>query len=225
MAQVRDIIIKSFEEFHQAIMAYGRKTIAYRGVRKTSYELIPKVGRVKLLTKSADPEQQEKRVFELFRMRALPFLETPCETIWDWLALAQHHGLPTRLLDWTFNPLVAAYFAVEKEHSGDSAIYAFRIGPSLDIEANRDAFEVKKVCRFSPRHITDRIMVQSGVLTIHPNPTVPLTLERVDRYIVVQDFRRELKFICYRYGITRASMFPGLDGLTSHLEWLRTEKY
>jgi hypothetical protein len=47
----------------------------------------------------------------------------------------------------------------------------------------------------------------------------------VDKLIISSGFRRELKFMLYRYGITRASMFPGLDALSSHLEWLRVEKY
>jgi hypothetical protein len=222
---MQEVPINSFEELHNAIMSYGRKTIAYRGVRNSSYELIPKIGRVNFLDTSIIFERQEQRVLEYFKARSIPFIQTQCENLWDWLALAQHHGLPTRLLDWTLNPLVAAYFAVEKEHDGNSVIYAYKIRKYLNLELNPDPFKVDNISIFIPKHITQRITVQSGLFTIHPNPTEPMDSTDLVKYIVPHDFRRELKFILYRYGITKASLFPGLDSLAEHIEWLRTVKY
>ena len=83
----------------------------FRGVPKATYELVPKIGRIKGRSKT-DLYNLEREMFEMFKVHAVPFLADRPANDWEWLALSRHHGLPTRLLDWTLNPMVAAFFAV-----------------------------------------------------------------------------------------------------------------
>ena len=217
-------VIESFAKFHEVIESFGKRTVVYRGVRKESYRLIPKVGR--------HPGQSlasiwkiELEALRLFKERAVPFLDCTPANDWEWLAIAQHHGLPTRLMDWTRNPLVAAYFAVENENDGDSIVYAFERSGFIDTVSLPDPFEIDSVGRFIPRHITARIAAQAGLFTIHPNPLEPFCSETITKLVIKQPFRKMLKFTLHQFGVHRASMFPGLDGLAKHIEWLRTDDY
>ncbi|MEW5907437.1 MAG: FRG domain-containing protein [Elusimicrobiota bacterium] len=97
-----------------------KKGILYRGVKESGLELKPKVGWV--ARKDGDKKdilEYEMNLLRLFKERAVPYVEFLPSNEWDWLALASHHGLPTRLLNWTWNPLVAAYFAVAEEYGED----------------------------------------------------------------------------------------------------------
>jgi FRG domain len=79
-------------------------TLVWRGLARSSYSNASSLARL-----SDDYQRLERHLVRNFRKYA--HREAPGPTTWDWLSLAQHHGLPTRLLDWTFSPMVALHFA------------------------------------------------------------------------------------------------------------------
>ena len=214
--------VKTFSEFHDVIEKHYEQSPVFRGVRLSSYELIPKLGRCGI--GSNNVSKKEQIIFKLFKDRAVPYLSYSPQDDWDWLALAQHHGLPTRLLDWTRNPLVAAYFAVENQCEEDSLIYIYNTA-HIYTAKDQNPFKIDRPLKFIPRHVTTRITAQAGLFTIHPDPLRPLVSGKISHIIIKHEFRQKLKGILYNYGIHRASLFPGLDGLAQHIQWLRTSAY
>ena len=218
---MKEIKLESFEEFHQQVQSYNKEADIYRGVTNKDYQLVPKIGRVPLRPRQSR-QLEEGRIFRRFRERALPYLEFIPRNDWDWLAIAQHHGLPTRLLDWTRNPLAALYFAVEHESIHASAIYVLRGYKVLSTKIHPDPFEYPQVGKFVPDRITRRISAQLGVFTIHPEPEKPFLSDSLEKLIIPNRIRRQLKRIVDTYGINRATLFPDLDGLAHHITWQRT---
>lgn len=214
-------VIESLQDLIDFATSYGKSTVIYRGVKSTEYELIPKIGR-RMRNGRPLTVKQELYILRLFKQRAIAHMNRVPDP-WELLAIAQHHGLPTRLLDWTRNPLVAAFFAVEKEHNGDSAIYAYRSFKHLRIEDYPDPFQVDRISRIIPNHVTIRITVQSGLFTIHPNPYEPFKSTAIKKAIIPNLQRKTLKRALSTVGIDVASMFPDLDGIARHIDWLRTD--
>lgn len=221
---MKETVVTSFEEFHKMVQSRNTEKAIFRGIRNKNYVLIPQIGRL-FARRTEIRETEEREMFQLFRERALPYLDFQPRNDWDWLALAQHHGLPTRLLDWTRNPLVALFFAVEDEGENDSAVYALKDQEMLSISLESDPFKYPKVAKFIPDWIMQRIVSQLGVFTIHPNPEEVFSPDNLEKLIIPQKIHPELKNVLDKYGINRATLFADLDGLARYITWERMHRY
>jgi hypothetical protein len=222
---MKEIEIKTFTELHQVIENYDARTVIYRGVKSSQFPLIPKIGRIVPPDSAKSKEWNEKEILRLFKEQSFPYLDFVPGTDWDWLALGQQYGLPTRLLDWTANPLVACYFAVEQAADDDSVIYAYRNNSYIEVEEHPNPFRFRNVGKFIPRHLTKRITTQGGLFTVHPDPYQPFESEDMEKILIPNRIRSTLKKTLNKYGVDRFALFPGLDSLAAHIEWLQSKGY
>ncbi|MDY0035527.1 MAG: FRG domain-containing protein [Zoogloea oleivorans] len=152
-------IINSFDAYlkviHEEFPRTNGNRLYYRGQGKRAeegFDLKPSVARYPQLKKLSLPQREykEAEVLETFSNHLLTYVQHRPQTAWEELAIAQHHGLPTRFMDWTTNPLVALYFATrqtEKDNDGarvDSAVYVLISNPKRYADLRRgQAAQVK----------------------------------------------------------------------------------
>lgn len=111
-----------FQDTYNAQINRIRSPYIYRGLSHFDYQL-----QTSLIRLGGHYESLEFHLLRNFKKYAVK-PEITIRTDWDWLALAQHHGLPTRLLDWTYSPYVALHFATAdiEHYEQDAVVWALK---------------------------------------------------------------------------------------------------
>lgn len=198
----------------------------YRG-QPCQGNLLPGIARA---NKDIDTAATEKRMLDELELLGPNLLPTS-HTMLDRIVIAQHFGMKTRLLDWTSNPLAALWFACSGKHGGDSFVYAFDTDKmSIHHPDNIEPFAVGAPKIFRPRFNNPRVIAQDGWFTIHgysPSHLSWLTLDEEDipkgRLVEIQipeSSRGHILASLNRHGVSSRVLFPDIEGLCSHLNWL-----
>lgn len=228
--------VSSFREFQDIVLDIPTDHfILYRG-QTLDKHLLPKIARYN----KEDIDDVEREMLEDFQRRSVHLINNHPANSWDWLALAQHHGMATRLLDWTENPLIALWFSMspkldELMAREYSVVWAFDV-PKEDIVIStdeKDVFKGRTTKIFKPNHITQRISSQFGWFTVHKSESdqkfIPFELnpeysKRLIKIKILSQCFKECKSRLHNFGINSASMYPDVDGLAKHVEWLFLER-
>ena len=211
----------------------GPETI-FRGVTDNGHELVPSLGRNTKAGTSGDITSLERDLLEEFKRLSVPELTSLPTSEFEWLFLAQHYGLPTRLLDWSSNPLVALFFAVERKDEVDGAVYMVKhaVSDQYELFDPRTAGyteETKKerisifniqpsqgtVIFVRPKYTDRRYQNQKSVFSCPADPFEVLELDGLKKFEFSGRLKPSLRSRLRTLGIATSFIYPGLSGVAS----------
>jgi len=221
--------VTNITEFLKVLADFQTDTSwVFRG-QPTDKPLLPKVARE---APGTDGVEKEKLILREFERRIQAFGHSSCKNDWELLSLAQHFGLPTRMLDWSRSALAALWFACRKANENrkeKSVVWALQLKEAdyLDVRAKESPFEISSTKFFEPMHVSNRISAQEGLFSVHKyapsakkfvgidsNPAYSGRLVKVT--IAPGHCDRVIENL-EKCGTHAASMFPDMYGLAEFL--------
>jgi len=223
-------------DFLEFIALRNDRWTYFRGLSSVDHQNVPGVARADKAPAGGWRPDLEQRLFQDFKALAQNYEPGSNFTDLDWLAVAQHFGLPTRLLDWTENPLVAAWFAVQDETVFRPAppsrrrtplpavVHIITVNPGA-IATNPDPFVgplEPVLVRVPPR--AGRITAQHGLFSLHRDLRTVWNLD-ADPRILHRSFKiphaskPAFRGALDQLGFNRQRLMIDLDGLCATLAW------
>lgn len=213
--------ITNLKELHEILSEYVLPSYRiYRGQSNESWPLIPKAKR------GYFKNRDDVELFRTWKASAVHYVNEDQKDDWHWLALAQHHGLATRLLDWTHNPLVALFFACS-DMEVDGALYSFL--PAKKVTENAwcsiEPWNFQEVATFTPVLRSMRVLNQHGLFLLTPTPERCITEQmntdsKYFKIIIPREAKGNLLVELNQVGINSQYIYPDLDGLSQHINWM-----
>ena len=214
MQTPNDVEVHSYSELIEELYAQSwqpgigryRSNYAFRGLSNKDYELT-----TTLIRLEGNYSELETHLLRNFAKYAR-IEGASSYTIWDWLVLARHHGLPTRLLDWTLSPFVAMHFATADtaRYDSDGVIWCVntvqvhrRLPVVLQAELKREGsyvFTVEMLSNVSQSlRSFDELSKEEFVLFFEPPSANERIINQFALHSVISSSRARLHEILSRY--------------------------
>lgn len=189
--------------------------IFYRGQSNSKYKLIPSLSH-KIDGYTSEAENYigfEKKIIERSKLEYPSIFKE--NNLLDELALMQHYGMPTRMMDVTENPLVALCFACLSNRDKDGEVFAFISGYGIQIYSSYDEkiiYNERKLAFVRTKVFSERQRIQQGLYMWFPDDKLSGFDKKSevvhDRIIIPAKYKGSIIYDLKMLGISGKTLFP-----------------